>query len=119
MIDYDDYFGGLTEEEYITQTNEHFKWLKENAADDMQKFLEAIEQFGEHIYEATEIFLTNPMELIEIDMSEIPPNCYFISDYHVDKGTIYKVEDGELKRMLYGFIEEFPERVFKGKKYGY
>lgn len=84
---------------------------------DMQKFLEAIEQFGEHMYEITEILIANPMDLIEINMYEIPPNCYFISDYHIDKGTMYKVEDGELKRMLYEFIEEFPDRVFRGKKW--
>ena len=29
MIDFDDYFGGLTEEEYVKQTEEHFKFLKE------------------------------------------------------------------------------------------
>lgn len=81
---------------------------------DMQKFLEAIEQFGEHMYEITEILIANPMDLIEINMYEIPPNCYFISDYRMDKGTMYKVEDGELKRMLYRFIEEFPDRVFRG-----
>ena len=27
MIDYDDYFGGLTREEYEEQTKEHFEWL--------------------------------------------------------------------------------------------
>ena len=30
MIDYDDYFGGLTREEYEEQTKEHFEWLKNN-----------------------------------------------------------------------------------------
>lgn len=116
MIDYDDYFGDLTEEEYVRQTEEHFKWLEENTTDDIQKFLEAVEQFCEHIYEATEIFLANPMDLIKIDMSEIPLNYYFISDYHIDKGIMYKIKDGELKRALYEFIEKYPDRVFRGKK---
>ena len=31
MIDYDDFFGGLTPEEYEEQTREHFEWLKNNA----------------------------------------------------------------------------------------
>lgn len=31
MIDYNDYFGGLTEEEYKKETDEHFEWLKNNA----------------------------------------------------------------------------------------
>ena len=84
--------------------------------DAVDKFLEATRQFSEHIYEMTEIFMANPMDLIGIDMSEIPFNCCFISDCSIEKGTMYKVEDGELKRMLYGFIEEFPERVFRGKQ---
>lgn len=31
MIDNEDYFGGLTKEEYEEQTKEHFEWLKNNA----------------------------------------------------------------------------------------
>lgn len=30
MINYEDYFGGLTEEEYVKQTEEHFKQLEKN-----------------------------------------------------------------------------------------
>ena len=31
MIDNEDYFGGLTKEEYEEQTKEYFEWLKNNA----------------------------------------------------------------------------------------
>ena len=31
MINFDDYFGGLSEEEYIKETNKHFKWMEENS----------------------------------------------------------------------------------------
>lgn len=31
MINYDDYFGGLTEEEYKKETDEHFEWIRNNA----------------------------------------------------------------------------------------
>lgn len=82
-----------------------------------EKLLEAVKQFKEHIYEATEIFMGNPFDLIEIDMSEIPSNCYFISDNCVEKNKMYHVTDDELKRMLYDFIEKYPDRVFRGKKY--
>lgn len=75
--------------------------------DEIDKFLEAVEQFSEHMYEITEIFLGNPFDLIEIDMSKIPPNCVFISDVHIDKGMILKVNDETVKRILYEFIEEF------------
>ena len=46
----------------------------------VEKFLEAVEQFSEHIYNVIEIFIGNPFGLIEIDMSEIPSNCYFINN---------------------------------------
>ena len=81
-----------------------------------EKLLEAVKQFSKHIFDATEIFMGNPFDLIEIDMSEIPSNCYFISDNCVEKNKMYRVTDGELKRMLYDFIEKYPDRVFRGKK---
>ena len=31
MINYEDYFGGLTEEEYKKETDEHFEWIRNNA----------------------------------------------------------------------------------------
>ena len=31
MLDYENYFGDLTEEEYIEQTKEHIKWLIDNS----------------------------------------------------------------------------------------
>ena len=31
MDNYDDYFGGLTEEEYREESKEHFEWLRNNA----------------------------------------------------------------------------------------
>lgn len=32
MINYDDFFGGLTPEEYKEETREHFEWLRDNAS---------------------------------------------------------------------------------------
>lgn len=83
--------------------------------DDFNKLFEAIEQFSEHIYEATEIFIGNPWDLFEMDMSEIPSNCYFISDIDMERGVLHKTK-GELKRVLYDFIENNPDRVFRGTK---
>lgn len=31
MNDFEDYFGGLTEEEYVKETEAHFEWLENNA----------------------------------------------------------------------------------------
>lgn len=83
----------------------------------LDKLLEAIKQFDERIYEVTEIFFGNPFDLIKMDMSKIPRNCYFVSHYGIDEGKLYKVEDVELKRELYEFIEKHPDRAFRGRKY--
>ena len=83
----------------------------------LDKLLEAVEQFNEAIYKATDIFLGNPFDLIKMDMNKIPRHCYFVSHYDIDKGKFYKVEKEELKRDLYKFIEEHPDRVFRGRKY--
>ena len=83
----------------------------------LDKLLETIKQFDEHLYEATEIFYAHPFDVIGMDMSEIPCNCYFICHYGIDKGKLYKVKDGELKRELYEFIQKHPDRAFRGKKY--
>ena len=82
----------------------------------VEKFVEAVEQFSEHIHNATGIFMGNPADLIEIGMSGIPSNCYFISNDCAEKNKMYHVIDGELKRRLYDFIEKYPDRVFRGKK---
>ena len=83
----------------------------------MEKLLEAIKQLSETLYKTSEIFMGNPFDLIEMDMSKIPRNCFFVSSHHINKGEMFKVNDGELKRSLYEFIEEFPDRVFRGEKY--
>ena len=81
-----------------------------------EKLLEAVKQFSEHIYEATQIFMGNPFDLIKIDMSDIPRNCFFISNHYIKEGEMFKIEDDELKIALYNFIEKYPDRVFRGKK---
>ena len=82
----------------------------------LDKLSEAAKQFCEHIYEATEIFFVHPLVAIGMDMSEIPCNCVFISNFNMDEGMIAHVKDGELKKDLYKFIEEHPDRVFRGQK---
>lgn len=83
----------------------------------IDKFLEAVEQFCESIYKATEIFMGNPFDLIEMDLSKIPCNYYFVSDNCVDRGVMLYVKNDEFKRALYEFIEEHPDRVFRGNKF--
>ena len=77
------------------------------------------EQIEEMQYILTDIFLGNPFDLIEIDMSKVPSHCVFMSDTHNERGTIFKVNDSELKRNLYEFIKEYPDKVFRGQKQGW
>lgn len=37
MVNYDDFFGGLTEEEYEKETERHFKWLEALAGINIEK----------------------------------------------------------------------------------
>ena len=82
----------------------------------LDKILKVIEEFDRHMYEATEIFLANPYDLLKINMSVIPRNCVFISNHNMNESTMAHIKDGELKRDLYKFIEEHPDRVFRGQK---
>ena len=82
----------------------------------LDKLLEAVNQLNEDMYKITKIFLGHPLDLIKLDMSEIPCNCYFVCHYGIDIGKLYKVEDGEMKRELYEFIQKHPDRAFRGRK---
>ena len=82
----------------------------------LDKILKVIEESDKLMYEATEIFLANPIDLLKINMSVIPRNAVFISNFNMNKGTMAHVKDGELKRDLYKFIKEHPDRVFRGQK---
>ena len=82
----------------------------------LDTILKVVEEFDKRIYEATQIFLANPVDLLKINMSVIPRNAVFISSFNMNEGTMAHVKDGELKRDLYKFIEEHPDRVFRGQK---
>ena len=82
----------------------------------LDNILKVVEEFDKHIYEATQIFLANPVDLLKINMSVIPRNAVFIGSCYMNEGTMVHVKDGGIKKDLYKFIEEHPDRVFRGKK---
>ena len=45
MINYEDYFGDLTEEEYKEQTREHFEWLRNNMRDATYEERQSIQKY--------------------------------------------------------------------------
>lgn len=96
-----------------------YKCITNKTADvniSLDTILKVVEEVDKHIYEATQIFLANPVDLLKINMSVIPRNAVFISNFNMNEGTMAHVKDGELKRDLYKFIEEHPDRVFRGQK---
>lgn len=86
---------------------------------DLQK---AIDTFSKHLYDATQIFIGHPDTLMVIDYKKIPNNYWFLADHNVEKGQLVLIKDTsgdpttfDLKKSLYEFLEEHPERFFRGK----
>lgn len=64
----------------------------------------------------TKIFFVHPLDLINMNMSEMPDNTIYISDINVERNNIYLVQDEELRKQLYTFAKQFPDRVSRGGK---
>lgn len=64
----------------------------------------------------TKIFFVHPLDLINMNMSEMPDNTIYISDSNVERGNICLVQDKELRKQLYAFAKQFPDRVSRGGK---
>jgi hypothetical protein len=63
MLDYDDYFGGLTEEEYREEMKEHFAFLDHiSKCDDEQAFY-LLDKFKENLF-ATEFVSDEDSEML-------------------------------------------------------
>lgn len=64
----------------------------------------------------TKIFFVHPLDLISMNMSEMPDNTIYISESNVERNSIYLVQDEELRKQLYAFAKQFPDRVSRGGK---
>lgn len=64
----------------------------------------------------TKIFFVHPLDLISMNMSEMPDDTIYISDSNVERNNIYLVQDEELRKQLYAFTKQFPDRVSRGGK---
>lgn len=82
----------------------------------LEALKQSIKDFKELVYETTNIFIGNPSDIININMYDIPSNCIFIGLRYFNKGEMYKIENSQLKRSLYEFANEYPDKVFRGKK---
>ena len=50
MIDYDDYFGGLTREEYEKEAEEHFKFIDHICKCDYDKAFTLIDKYKDNLF---------------------------------------------------------------------
>lgn len=62
------------------------------------------------------VFLGHPSDLIKMNMSELPSDCYFISDCNVTQGELLMIKDEAIKEILYRFAKKYPDKVFRGVK---
>lgn len=67
-------------------------------------------------YESTQIILGHPSDLLKMDMDKFSAYHYFISNHNLKQGELLLVKDSDLKEMLYEFVKNNPDRVFRGKQ---
>ena len=84
-----------------------------NILDDLQK---SIENLSKTMYNATKIFLANPNTILKLNLNEIPNSVWFISNINVKEEELSLVINEDLKKELYRFCEENPDRFFRGEK---
>lgn len=63
MIDCDDYFGGLTPDEYVKQTNKHFEDLEKLSKVDDFAAISMIREFGKWLF-ATESVTSKEADML-------------------------------------------------------
>ena len=63
MTDYDDYFGGLTQEEYEKETEEHFKFIDHICKCDYDKAFALIDKYKDNLF-ATEFVSDEEAEML-------------------------------------------------------
>lgn len=71
----------------------------------------AVDKF---VYDTTRIVIANGLDLLELDMKEIPNNVFFLSNMNVERGTMYEIVDSDLKLELFEFCTENKDRCFQG-----
>ena len=79
----------------------------------LDELLKAAKKFDLH---TTNIFLAHPLDLMARDMKQFPMDNIFISEIKAERGKILLVKDEELKKELYEFAYNNPDRVFWGEK---
>lgn len=79
----------------------------------LEEFLNACKKID---YESTQIILGHPSDLLKMDMDKFSAYHYFISNHDLKQGELLLVKDSDLKEMLYAFVKNNPDRVFRGKQ---
>lgn len=68
-------------------------------------------------YDSTVIIFMNPKTILKMDMKDYNSYVYFISMTELELGqAVILKEDSDLKRDMYEFVKEHPDRVWQGEK---
>lgn len=87
----------------------------------MNKAKEAINAMKKFAYDTAVIVLMNPSDLSEMSKSDFPDykfaHAYFIGERAIERGEIIMIhEDSDVKRAVYDFIKEHPDREWSWKE---
>ncbi|MBQ3513449.1 MAG: hypothetical protein IJA32_06580 [Lachnospiraceae bacterium] len=88
-------------------------------AEPLKDIIKAIEKLEENLYQTTQIVFINSEDFLigeSVDLNDFPNNIFFICDPNVQKGTVIVLKDGPLKKEMYNFCREHPDRIIRGKK---
>ena len=83
-----------------------------------KEVVNAIKKFN---YDTAVIVLMNPSDLAEMSKSDFPndykfAHAHFFGEKAIERGTaIMLAEDSDVKRAMYDFIKEHPEREWSWK----
>ena len=84
------------------------------------KAKEVVNAIKKYNYDTAVIVLMNPSDLAEMSKSDFPDyefaHAHFVAERAIERGTIIMLhEDSDVKKAVYDFIKEHPEREWSWK----
>ena len=82
------------------------------------KAKEVVNAIKKYNYDTAVIVLMNPSDLTEMSNSDFPDykfaHAHFVAEIAIERGEIIVLrEDSSMKRAMYDFIKEYPEKELK------
>lgn len=76
----------------------------------------SVERMKELAYQAAIIIYIHPDTLKQFNLSEFEDNVYFIEEPLLNQGDAMTINDESLKREVYNWCVNNPDKVVRGKK---